>query len=338
MTVRLEVLLLVREAAVRAALSEALRRRGHAARALRVARVVSALPDADVLVCDLQMPRAFALDLAEELRAGGKRARMVVLADALTNDEWRRALGLGVCDVVLRPFRIEELVRAVETADTAGETGPARRADARSGPPRDCASVHAATPDGAEEAVRHLLALALRCGMRPSVRARIGSATCEILDNARRHAGPGSRGTIEVRARSGGGSFSVTVRDEGRGLDPALLHSLEAGGELPPGLARARALSEELHARSAPGQGTEITLAFASAGACFEEELGLDLSELDHLTPLIARRLLARVSDPSGAHAVRLSPALAVVVGRLLADAGPSAGSRVARTSLHPAS
>jgi hypothetical protein len=61
----------------------------------------------------------------------------------------------------------------------------------------------------------------------------------------------------------------------------------------------------------------------------FDEGRALDLCDEDFLMPDVARRVLHALRRPETAHVHELSPALAVVVGRLLA--GPESRSLAER-------
>jgi anti-sigma regulatory factor (Ser/Thr protein kinase) len=175
--------------------------------------------------------------------------------------------------------------------------------------------------------LRALGAFAIAGGLAPASRTRALSACCEILDNACRH-GLGDRAecTVEVRATLAGRELRVAIRDDGRGFDQraALLADARGpagGAHAQGGLARAAALSEALRVES-DAHGTEVTLAFATGGAAFDEH-GLDLSDRDWLDPTTARELLRALDGGADPAELVLSPAMAVTVGRLLAGRTP---------------
>ncbi len=107
--------------------------------------------------------------------------------------------------------------------------------------------------------------------------ARLTQVFDALLDNAARFAGPGARVAVGVRATEGGRCVEATVRDEGAGLEPALLQRLfepfaqgeqgpdRARGGLGLGLALVKGLVE-LHggtvraASAGPGRGAEFTV------------------------------------------------------------------------------
>jgi len=297
-----------------------LRRHGHAVELVASAEAALALASPDVLVSDLELPDGSGLELLAELRRRGSAARTILLGARPTLDESRRALELGVVELLAKPFRLAELLRAVETA--ADESAPAC-APARS---PSCFDQHyPAQPASVELAAREVAAFALRCGISPAARARIASATSEVVDNARRHGYCNSRGRIRVEAQLDGADFCVRVADEGIGFDAAALEASDLHDTLLHGLARARSLSEELEIESRPDGGTRVLLSFRASRVAFEEENGIDLSELDFLGPDLSRRILQSLRDGKEQEPFHLSPALAVVVGRMLAGPDPRA-------------
>ena len=178
-------------------------------------------------------------------------------------------------------------------------------------------------PASVELGARELVAYALRCGLSPAARARIGSAASELIDNAFRHGYGRGRGQIRVEGQLDGGDFSVRVSDEGIGFDALVLEACGLHDTLRHGLARARALSEEVQIESRVGGGTRVLLVFRASRVAFEEEGGIDLSELDFIGPDLSRRMLHALREGRDADPFQLSPALAVVVGRLLAGPDP---------------
>jgi hypothetical protein len=75
---------------------------------------------------------------------------------------------------------------------------------------------------------------------------------------------------------------------------------------------------------TAPGKGTEVTLRFDARRAELGDEGTIDLTEREWLTPDVSRRVLHALKKYDTADLFQLSPALAVVVGRLLAGAHPA--------------
>lgn len=311
---KLDVLVVDDETALATAIGTALTRRGHQV------EVVGAADEAllrapQVLVADLNLGGSSGLDLLSAFHARGERPHTIFVAGDPTLRDCRRALLLGAAEFLPKPFRLEELVRAVERAP---------RQTARIEPETaDFERSFLSGPNEIAQTLRDLLAFALRIGFGPAARARIGSATSEILDNSRRHAYERRAGPIRVRASLEARELIVTIRDQGRGFDsddPTLFECPARNG-----LARALALSEALSVESAPVVGTRVALRFAAWRADFDGAVGIDVSDLDYLDPAAARRVLHAVLNPNSLELSGVSPALAVVVGRLLAGPDPLA-------------
>lgn len=167
-----------------------------------------------------------------------------------------------------------------------------------------------------------VVAFALEHGFGPAARARIGSALADVLDNAVRRAYPSGKGLVRVRAAVAGHELEVEVEDAGVGFDTAELDDDLLARPLYSGLARVSALSDDLAIRSEPGAGTRVVMRFRSTSAAFDADGTIDLSDHDFLTPAETRRVLHALRRPETSGVHQLSPALAVVIGRLLA--GPA--------------
>ena len=176
----LEVLIVQGEEPVTEALASTLARRGHRVSTASTVESALALPGQDVIVCDARLPGACGFEFLSTVHRRGDGARFVLLLGDPTVDECLRALRLGASDVLAKPFRIEELVRAVESGRPAPED-----------PPWRAGTLFEATYPPAEESVelvaRELSAFALLHGVPPSVRARIAGAAQEVVQNAVRH-------------------------------------------------------------------------------------------------------------------------------------------------------
>jgi anti-sigma regulatory factor (Ser/Thr protein kinase) len=181
--------------------------------------------------------------------------------------------------------------------------------------------------ESVEEAARAAAAFALAHGLGPATRARIAGALGECVENACVHAYPLEPGPIRVRLAIRGAEAVARVEDDGVGFDVADAAHDCFESPLHNGLARVACLSEDLDLDSRPGAGTRATLRFALYRVALGEEGDLDLSERDHLSPEDAREVLHQVQALERGNELVLSPALAVVLGRLLA--GPDLRRRV---------
>lgn len=308
----LKVLLVEDERATAQALATLLSRRGH------VVTVVGDVHEAlearghDVVVADVSLPSGSGLEVLAKKRAQGELPHAIVTTGQAGVDTCRAAFKLGVAEYLAKPFRPDDLVRAVEGASASSSNRP-NAAPAESGWRGTCAG----TPEACGRLVSELVARMLAHGVGAACRARIGSALSEILDNAWRH---GRAARVDLSARFEGRDLVVVVSDDGVGFDPALAG---LGGVASSGLARALALAEDLRVESAPGRGARATLRFTPWNGSFADDGVLDLSDADWTTPETARRVLDAIRADDTVH---LNPALAVVAGRLLShDASRSA-------------
>ena len=274
-------------------------------RAQRVTHVREGLaaPLPGILVIDDVLPGAPPLELLRELRHRWPQLESLVLLHEPDFHVARQAYALGAQDVLPAPTDVDEVVEQLELladeAESINEDEFCFRASA--------------TDENVREALRAWLAHLCQHGVGAATRARAVSAVAEVLENVRCHAYPERAGDFQIGARRSGSSWTLFVRDAGLGFEQATLPS--SGG-----LARARALVEDLHIRSLPFLGTTVELRFVHQPIAIEFDGQLDLSESDYLDPATARRLIAaaRAGHPLPPHA--LPPALAVCVGRLLSD------------------
>ncbi len=315
----LRILVVDDEAPIAAAIAAVLRRRGHDVRIAASAEAALELGAPDVLISELALPHISGLELLSRLHERGARPHTVFVSARPTVDDCRRALLMGASEYLVKPFRLEELVRAAEAAAPAAPpTHASEKLD----------RVYAASPECVDRIARDVAAHVLAAGVGPACRARIASACCEIVDNARRHGYAHGRGRIHVTLDAGDGRIILRIRDDGLGFDPRIVESrCFTNGRSSPaksGLARATSLTEDMIVVTAPGNGTEVTLRFDARRADLGDEGTIDLTERDWFTPDLARRVLHTVKKYDTADLFQLSPALAVVVGRLLAGPDPA--------------
>jgi CheY-like chemotaxis protein len=313
----LEVLVVERDAAVRAAVAGILRRASHSVATATGAQEALGLGTPDVVVCAVELDGMDGLALLEALRRRGQVVRAVLMTALPNLEDCRRALRLGAAELLVKPMDPGELVSAVE--------GGAPLAPL----PADALRFHralGATIEEAELTVRELVAQLVRWGIGPTPRVRVATAAVELLDNAVRHAyprEPGPGGPIEVEARCDGRQVELVVRDLGIGFEARPDDSGALGDPARSGLARAAALAESLRIDTSPGGGTAARVCFAVYRSGFDERGAIDLSELDWLTPGMSRRVLEILRAGKAEEAFHLSPAMAVTVGRLLSGPRP---------------
>lgn len=314
----LRILLIDQDDTSAHAVGTALERRGLHVRAARdLERGLELEPDPRVIVAELASIDGIGAARLAERRARPERPELVVLLSCCEPRDLRRAVRLAAADVLCKPFHIEDLTAAIDELARrapAGSTAPAGEASlARTYPSR---------PDSVERAARELAAFALRNGVGPACRARLASACAEIVHNACHHGYAHDAGRVDLTATVEGREIVVIVQDQGEGFDAsiALASAFELGFEN--GLGRAAALAEGLDVHSTPGDGTRVVLRFSALRAGFDGPEHHDLSELDFLLPEASRALLCAI-QAGGGEGLVLSPALAVLVGRLLCGPDP---------------
>jgi two-component system response regulator PrrA len=77
----------------------------------------------DLIMCDLNMHRTSGLQVLAELRQDVvlKSVPVLMMTGSEGEEAEQKALALGACAVVLKPFNHDELVRMVETVLRGGE-------------------------------------------------------------------------------------------------------------------------------------------------------------------------------------------------------------------------
>lgn len=304
----MQILIVGEEREVSQAIANALESRGHDVLVASDAHSARALPRPDVLIADPEMPGLSGLDLLEEYRDAGCAPRTVFLSSHPSLESCRRALRLGASEFLSKPFRLADLVRAVEH----GQERPSALFE----------ETYAITPTCVEDSMLDLAAFALRRRVGPTCRARACSALGEVISNVVQHAYEDGRGHFHLSARVDSRELTVTVRDEGVGMDTGgiAVDSMSTGG----GLARVLALSENLDLRSTPVEGTTVQMSFGATRVDYVGPDQVDLTELDYFTPQVAQQILSTLELDGSESFFQLSPSLAVVIGRLLAGPDPA--------------
>lgn len=298
----LDVLIALSDEGASSATAGALRRRGHRVAVCPPAALDTAPRVEDVLVSDLAT--------LERLRAAGQTAAALLVDLEATPEAFRDALRLGACDLMTRPWLLSELADRIEAC--AGARAPRANRD-------ELVRDVECDADDVEHALRDLAGYLVARGISPTTRARVLSACAEVLDNVVQHAYPlGVDGLATLRARLDGRDLSVSITDRGRGFDAEATACASEGG-----LARARALAEDLRVDSRPLRGARVELGFVAYCVEFDDGDSVDLSELDWLSPALAQRVIESLTGSDSQPLYNLSPALAVTVGRLLTGATP---------------
>lgn len=141
-------------------------------------------------------------------------------------------------------------------ADLAGLAGPA--GSDRATPPLLADTMRAAVAGFTDLPIELVLHLADGVCLTPPASRALAAATVTVLHNVRRHAGPGASVVVHGDHHPGDGEWEITIRDDGRGFDPA---------DSPPGYGLRQvaggALAEHgmsFHIHSRPGTGTTVTI------------------------------------------------------------------------------
>ncbi|MCB9914232.1 MAG: response regulator, partial [Planctomycetes bacterium] len=264
----MDILIVEDELVIAHAMASALEARGHAVRVADSAEMALALPRPQVLITDLQLGGRSGLELLAAYRRQGVQPRTIFVTGNPTLDACREAFRLGACEFLAKPFRLEELIQAVE-----------RRQDS---PATLFEETYPAEPKSVRVATRELVAFALRCGVGPTCRARLGTAVSEVVQNVVDHAYPAGGGELRLTATIDARDVVVHVRDEGVGFSTELVTAMHLDSPMHDGLARAAALSESLELDSRPGAGASVTLHFGAYHVDYDEADQVDLSELDY--------------------------------------------------------
>ncbi|MFN0009679.1 MAG: response regulator [Planctomycetota bacterium] len=324
----LEILIVEGEDPITTALATALGKRGYRVATARDVETALALPTPDVVVCEARLSGACGFDLLSAITERGERARSVLLLSEPTVEDCLRAFRLGAAALLTKPFRLADLVRAVEAEEASTRRRPRDETAGLDLPASPAADLefrraYAPVPDSMDRCARELVSFCTFHGVPPSTRARIAGAVCEIVDNALRHGELGGSSRIRVEGHFERNWLHVEVQDGGAGFDPRSPGAALPLGPALTGLARAKALSDGLDLSTSPGAGTRIGLRFCVSSVAFPDAKD-DLSEADFLTPERARDTLVSLMEGKTPEVTGISPAIAVVLGRLLAGPDPS--------------
>jgi len=101
----------------------------------------------DIVITDIRMPSLEGLDLVEKLQSVRLRPEVIVITGFQEFEYAQRALRLGVCDLVLKPIKNEELIAAVQKAIDHLES-EAAQAEKAMMLPTDNSMVNAAASSG----------------------------------------------------------------------------------------------------------------------------------------------------------------------------------------------
>lgn len=305
------VLFALRDETVAQALARVVESRAHVGRVARSIEDAILGGPADVVVAELggASDTLDGLALVDAFRDLESDPLVVLVASAdCTSEDLDRATAARADFVLERPLLPGALVSAIESErqDEQDEQGEELRILVD-------ASSHAA-----EDVAREMVAWCVRCEVTPATRARIATALAEVVDNAAKHGAL----EIEINAVMNSGELCIDVTDDGPGFDA--VEALTAGVlDSTKGLGRLHALADGVRIERGHLEGTNVQLRFSVRNVEFDDEERIDLTDLDFFVPATARELLATLTEEPDAPVI-LSPALAVVVGRLLMGPDPT--------------
>ena len=264
----MDILIVEDEIVIASAMASALESRGHEVRVAGSAEDALGLARPDVLIADLQLGGRSGIDLLRAYQRRGLAPRTIFVTGNPTLEACREAFRQGASEFLSKPFRLEELVHAVEKTDA----GPGSLIELRL----------PAVTRSVRRAAREVAAFGLRHGVGPTCRARIASATAEIVKNVVEHAYPDGGGELRLTATVDTREVVVSVSDDGVGFESPEVAELHMVSPLHDGLARAAALCEGLQLESHPGQGATVTLTFGAYPADYDEADQVDLGRHAH--------------------------------------------------------
>lgn len=302
------VLFALRDETVAQALSRVVESRAHVGRvALSIEDAILGGP-ADVVVAELggSSDSLDGLALVDAFRDLESDPLVVLVASAdCTDEDFDRAMAARADFVLERPLLPDALVNAIES-ERQSDQGEELRI------------LVDASSRAAEDAAREMVAWCVRCEVAPATRARVATALAEVVDNAAKHGAL----EVEITAVMNSGELSIDVADDGPGFDA--VETLTADQlDCTKGLGRIHALADGVSIERSDRQGTHVQLRFSVRTVEFDDEERIDLTDLDFFVPATARELLATLTEEPDAPVI-LSPALAVVVGRLLMGPDPT--------------
>jgi DNA-binding response OmpR family regulator len=248
----MDILIVEDQVVIAQAMASALESRGHAVRIAGTAELALTLPRPEVLITDMHLGGLTGLDLLLEYKRQGVVPRTIFVTGDATLQSCRDAFRHGASEFLSKPFRLEELVQAVESKT-------------------ECVTARFSKTYAAEDAIHD---------------DGVGFETSEVAQE----------------------NLSSTRHD---------------------GLARAASLAEGLTLESRLGEGASITLRFGAYYVDYDEVDRVELSELDFFTPDTAVQVLRTLDVEGGEAFLQVSPALAVVIGRLLS--GPTSSQVAAQ-------
>ncbi len=171
----------------------------------------------DVLLTDVMMPEMDGMELLERARTVQPELRAVVMTANNTSETIISALRNHACDLLLKPFTVEQLLNVVESAlDRPSEC----RIHVISGKP-DWIELQVPCDLRAVEPIQKFL-IELQGDLPQETREAIGSVFREMLNNAIEHGGKCDPSQlVEVKYIRLKRAIMYSIRDPGEGFDLA---------------------------------------------------------------------------------------------------------------------
>ncbi len=78
--------------------------------------VIKNAPDINLILMDIKMPRANGLEILKEIKAVRADLKVIIITGYKSVETAAEAVRLGACDYIVKPFKSEEILKAVKTS------------------------------------------------------------------------------------------------------------------------------------------------------------------------------------------------------------------------------
>jgi len=251
------VLIVDDETGIRSAMANALSLRGHrafVAAGLEQAEPIVRETPVEIVLTDLRLEGDDGVRVVEALRRIRPQIRPIFMTGYGSLQSAIQAIRLGAVDYLTKPFRMEELVAAIEKTRPASEEVQPFRADF------PWSREAEATPEAASALLLEAAALLRTLGLEENARGRTLSALAEAIQNVLRHAYPGNSGRIQASLQLRGGRLTGRVADQGKGFNGGgiVAEALTRRDGRLGGLRYLQQSVDDLRVTSAPGKGCAV--------------------------------------------------------------------------------
>ena len=251
------ILIVDDEAGIRTAMANALGLRGHrtfTASGRAQAEAIVRQEAIETVLTDLRLEGGDGLQLIAALQAIRPRIRPIFMTGYGSLSSAIEAIRLGAVGYLSKPFRMEELMAAIEKVRPADDGGRpfcvelpwSREAEA--------------TPEAASALLLEAASLLRALGIEREASRGVLAAFGEALQNALEHAYPDRPGRIQASLHARGRRLFGRISDQGRGFDApkVVAEALTRREPLSGGLRFLRRSVEDLQVTSAPGKGCVV--------------------------------------------------------------------------------